>query len=76
MITLNSGFEASAVLASVSPFEINRITENITVTLVLQEKCLLQFFQLGKFLDKRPTKQTYNKRLDNSLIIGYLLCVN
>ena len=58
MITLNSGFEASAVLASASRVEINRITENITVTLVLQEKCLLQFFQLGKFLDKRPTKQT------------------
>ena len=39
MITLNSGFEASAVLASASLVEINRITENIamTVTVVLQE---------------------------------------
>ena len=39
MITLNSGFEASAVLASASPVEINRITENIamTVAVALQE---------------------------------------
>ena len=61
IITLNSGFEASAVLASVSPVEINRITENITMTLVLQEKCLLQFLKSGKFLDKGPTKQTQHE---------------
>ena len=58
MITLNSGFEASAVLASVSLVQINRITENIAMTVVLQEKCLIQFFQSGKFPGKCPRMQT------------------
>ena len=63
MITLNSGFEASAVLASVSPVQINRITENIAMTEVLQEKFLIQFFQSGKFPDKCPHKQTQQDKV-------------
>ena len=72
MITLNSGFEASAVLASASPVEINRNTENIamTVAVALQEIAYFNSFNSDCF----PTNILLNnKMLDNSLIIWYLL---